>query len=65
MVYLVVVFVVYPVWDSLYFLDLYIYDLHLIWELVSYDFFKYFPCSSLFFLWDSCDTDVRCCPTDP
>lgn len=46
---LVVVFVVYPVWGSLYFLNLYIYGLHLIWELVSYDFFKYLFCSSLSF----------------
>ena len=51
---------IYPVWDSLCFLDLINYFLFHIREVFTYNLFKYFlrPILFLFFLWDPCNLNV-------
>ena len=51
---------VYPVKDSLCFLDLIDYFLSHVGEVFNYNFFKKFISAFLFFffLWDSCNSDV-------
>ena len=51
---------IYPVWDSLFFLDLINYFLSHIMEVFNYNLFKYFLSAFLFlfFFWDPYNSNV-------
>ena len=52
---------IYPVWDSLHFLNLFDYFLSCIREVFNYNLLQYFlsPFLSPFFFWDSINSNVR------
>ena len=56
--YLSVFLGVYPVWDSLCFLDLVDYFLSHVWEVFSYYLFKYFLRSFFCLFWDTYNANI-------